>query len=593
MDPLLIMLPLLAGAAAALAAGATPGSERYAKYAALAGAAGSALLTIALLVQHPQAAYQFGWFSIGQYSFQLSLSFAYANRLLLFLIAIISPLIFLYSVGYMDVPSEQSRYYFLLSIFALAMTLLAMTGDFLTFFIAWEGLGITSYLLIGFWYQKEAPPGAARKAITTILVGDICLLAGMLLLWSGFHTFSFSSIAAAASSMHGIPFFIVAAGVLVLIGAFTKSAQFPFHEWLSDAMEGPTPVSAFLHSSTMVKAGVFLAVLLMPLLIALNLLWLMLAVGAVTVAIGAINALSSDHIKKILAYSTMEDLGLMFVALGLNAIPAALLFFAVQAIYKALLLMNAGTIMKANDDSVSVYKVSSFGRNRLLFAAALIGALSLAGIFPFSGFFGRAAIDSAAMPNAIVYVVLTAADFLTALYIFRWLFLPMRNQANAAKTLLAVRFAGIGKSMQAPQAALAIAVLAVAAYFMARGMVLGISIAAGVVETAAALLGIFVAYTLFRRFTTTLSEHSRTRRLLCLANPVNAAYGAAASGVMAIAAGAEGFERYLNRVLYAGGRGVVQLGGTIRHFERGDTNAYVAAVAVGMIIILTLLVLLP
>ncbi len=584
-------MPLLVGGIAALVMGFSVKAERYARYVAFAGSIGSALLTLFLLMNLPSGVNQTNWFTTGAYSFQLSLSFAYANQLLLILIAIISPLVFLYSIGYMDVPSEQSRYYFLLSVFAVSMTLLAMTGDFLTFFIAWEGLGITSYLLIGFWYQKEAPPGAARKAITTILIGDISMLAGMLIFWSSFHTFNFLAIISNASALTAIPLLLTIAGVLVLVGAFTKSAQFPFHEWLSDAMEGPTPVSAFLHSSTMVKAGVFIAVILFPLFITLNLLWLMLAVGAITVIVGALNALSSDHIKKILAYSTMEDLGLMFVALGLNALAAALLFFAVQAVYKALLLMSAGTIMKANNDDINIYRVSSFGRNRLLFIVALIGALSLAGIFPFSGFFSRVAIDSAATTNVIVYVVLTVADFLTALYIFRWLFVPTGNQKSASTTMIRTHFSTLKRTMQAPQVILAAVVLALTAYFFINGVAQGINIASAAIESVVSLFGILTAYIIFKKTATMLAERSRTRRMLQISYPVNAAYGYIAAFVTLIARGVEAFESYLNRIFYAGARRVMELGDLTKIAESGSVNTYVAAFAVGLVIVLALLVM--
>ncbi len=593
MYPLFIFAPIFVGGTLALIFGVSDRAERYSKHVALAGALGSSILSILLLLHIPSQAYQVNWFSLGQYAFQLSLSLGSVNQLLLLLVAIISPLIFLYSVGYMDVPSEQSRYYFELSLFTISMMLLAMSGGFLTFFVAWEGLGITSYLLIGFWYYREAPPSAARKAITTVLIGDICMLAGILLLWSYFHSFGFAAILSEAAALTSMPALVVIAALLILVGAFTKSAQFPFHEWLSDAMEGPTPVSAFLHSSTMVKAGVFLIILLLPLFVELNLLWVMLVIGALTAVIGAVNALTSDHIKKILAYSTMEDLGLMFVALGLNALPAALIFFAVQAVYKALMLMSAGTIMKSNDDSVSIYKVSSFGRNRVLFACALIGALSIAGIFPFSGFFGKVAVDSAASSNAVVYAVLTVVDFLTALYIFRWLFIPMENQKKASKAVYEGRFSALKKSMQVPQVILAAGVLAFTVYLVFDMHLQKINIATALVATAASLFGILAAYLMFKKTAGILSERSHTRLLIHTAPAVNAAYSYIAFAVQLAALGVESFDRYLNRLLYVGGRGVLALGGTIKITEKGNVNAYIAALAIGMVLVLVMLVLIP
>ena len=387
--------------------------------------------------------------------------------------------------------------------------------------------------------------------------------------------------------------YLAVAALLILVGAFTKSAQFPFHEWLSGAMEGPTPVSAFLHSSTMVKAGVFLTVLLLPLFVKLNLLWPMLLIGTITAVIGAITALTSDHIKKILAYSTIEDLGLMFVAIGLNALPAALIFFTVQALYKALLLMSSGTIMKANDDRTSIYRVSSFGRNRLLFVSALIGALSISGIFPFSGFFGKVAVDSAASSNAIVYAVLTAVDFLTALYIFRWLLVPMENQKKAHQTVYSAGYSLLKKSMQIPQLVLAILIILFSIIFVYNGVAQQANLDHSIVEMAASSFGAITAYIMFKKAKNVLSEGSRSRKILYTGSAFNMAYLYMAKFFGLVAHAIEIFDNGLNRLFYMGSSGVMSLAGSVKIAEKGNINTYIAALAIGLILVFIILVFVP
>lgn len=582
---LFVLAPLLVGGTAALLLGLKAGAERYSKYAALAGTLLSSLLVLMLLLSPgPSASVQ--WFSFQQYQFQLSLAIQPLNQMLLALVAIISPLVFLYSIGYMEVPSEQGRFYFEMSLFAASMALLAMSGGFITMFIAWEGLGVTSYLLIGFWYRKNAPPQAARKAITTILIGDISMLAGMLLLYGYFGSFSFSSIASSAASVPAAILLVPLS--LIIIAAFTKSAQFPFHEWLSDAMEGPTPVSAYLHSSTMVKAGVFVVALLFPVFLAAHLLAPLLIIGLATTAIGALNALSSSHLKKVLAYSTIEDLGLMFVALGLNALPAAIVLFVVQAFYKALLFMSAGSIMKANNGETDIYRVTAYGRNRLLFAVALIGALSLAGIFPLSGFFGKVLVDQSATGNAIVYMVLTAADFLTGFYIFRWLFLPISNQKQA-KTQAQYRYTS--RSMLAPQVVLAVLVVAATAYmlFYVSGLHIGINVA--FIETLAAVIGLVMAYIVIASPSRNAWKSSSIRVFLANGFFVNTFYTYLSKLALAFARAVELFDGWLNRIFYAGGDGIINSGKSLGFVERGNVNVYIAASAAGLVFIMLVLVL--
>ena len=577
---ILIVLPLLIAALLSLV---PYEQQKTIKYIAFAASIATLLAAIYLFV-NPPGTQSVPWFGFNGIPINITTATAPMNLLLMMVVAVITPLIFLYSMGFMELPSEQSRFYFEMCIFAAAMLLFSISASFITMFIAWEMLGITSYLLIGFWYKREKAPTAARKAITTILIGDIAMLVAILLIGVSYGSFDFSTVLQApVASVYLKP-----ALLLILIGAFTKSAQFPFHEWLSDAMEGPTPVSAYLHSSTMVKAGVFVVALLFPVFLAAHLLAPLLIIGLATTAIGALNALSSSHLKKVLAYSTIEDLGLMFVALGLNALPAAIVLFVVQAFYKALLFMSAGSIMKANNGETDIYRVTAYGRNRLLFAVALIGALSLAGIFPLSGFFGKVLVDQSATGNAIVYMVLTAADFLTGFYIFRWLFLPISNQKQA-KTQAQYRYTS--RSMLAPQVVLAVLVVAATAYmlFYVSGLHIGINVA--FIETLAAVIGLVMAYIVIASPSRNAWKSSSIRVFLANGFFVNTFYTYLSKLALAFARAVELFDGWLNRIFYAGGDGIINSGKSLGFVERGNVNVYIAASAAGLVFIMLVLVL--
>ncbi len=423
--PLYVLVPLIIASFIALISKYITKNHKLISRISLIAVIISFLITIIIILQ-PSNIYSLTWFNFSGFSFNIVISTFLLNKILLFLVSLISIIIFIYSIGYMDTPSEQNRYYFELLIFTLAMMLFAISANFLSLVIGWELLGISSYLLIGFWYHKDAPPDAARKTITTILIGDISMLISIVIFFNLYHTLNFYTIINAPTQ----PLLIVPL-IFLLIAIFTKSAQFPFSNWLSPAMEGPTPVSAFLHSSTMVKAGIFLVMILLPLFVKAHLLYLILSIGIITSIIGATNAFAENHIKKVLAYSTIEDLGLMLVALGLNAIYAALALFIVQTFYKSLLFLVSGYIMKSHEGKFDIHKLSS--NSKFILISMFIGAISLAGLFPFSGFFGKTSIGIAAKSNLTVYLILILIEFLSVLYILRWFFIIKKNKTVAKK----------------------------------------------------------------------------------------------------------------------------------------------------------------
>ncbi len=586
---LFVIVPLVAAALLSLALGKKPKAIRW-----VALSASILSLVIAIYVaMGPQGVSRLDWFSIAGYSFGISIATNPLNAFLLLIVAGITPLIFAYSIGYLDTLSEQSRFYTEMCIFAAAMMLFAISGNFITMFIAWEMLGITSYLLIGFWYWREKAPVAARKAITTILIGDIMMLMGMLLIWSTYHTFEFAALATVADSQA-----LQVAMILITLAAFTKSAQFPFHEWLADAMEGPTPVSAFLHSSTMVKAGVFLIAVLLPVIVAVHLQWLLIIVGIVTALIGATNAIAERHIKRILAYSTMEDMGLMFVALGFNAIYAAMLLFLVQAFYKALLFMDAGSIMRINTDKEDIYNVYESGARKGVLISALIGSASLAGIFPLSGFFGKAAVESVAS-NAVIYALLLLVEILSSFYIFRWLIIPSRKAPLEEDREIVVNAKTMSKWMAAPAYILAIAVVASSlAYLYLPRYLLGltypvISITGSIVDTVVVLMGALAAYYVYAKGNRSYlsSTHPTFHKIMLNSMAVNAVYVYITKAVSLAASAVGSIDYAFDKSIYALSSMFVKIGDVLKKMETGQTNTYVAAFIIGFVILLLAVVL--
>ena len=579
------------------------------------------------LAVNPPVTQTFIWFQVASYIIPISTTTAALNILLLLIVSGITPLIFTYSLGYLKAPSEQARYYFEMCIFAAAMMLFSISANFIAVFIAWEMLGITSYLLIGFWQYKPKAQLAARKAITTIIIGDVAMLIAILMIWSQYQTFEFSTLLTVPTTT---TFYI--AMILIAIAAFTKSAQFPFTEWLADAMEGPTPVSAFLHSSTMVKAGVFLIAVLLPIYAELNLLPIFIIFGVISALIGAMNALAEHHIKRILAYSTIEDLALMFIALGFNALYAALLFFVVQAFYKALLFMSAGSIMHAGDDEEDLFQSFNSTKNKGLFITMLIGVFSLAGFFPLSGFFGKVLIDSAVAnfltpANILIYIILSAVDLLSSIYIFRWLFVPMRRPPLDKAFSLNINYRTLPKSMLVPPVILAAFVLIGSGFYFSLPYLLQppgysllpstviaqlqsgqitnytspltgqtftapgvttVSLIDAAVESIIVIVGMMVAYNLYgkKKLAGFTERHDFLHGVFNNQALTNYLYLRFAAFVTLLASIVWHFDYYCDKFLYFSGKGLLGVDGAIRRLQNGQTNLYVAIFMIGLLVMI-------
>ena len=346
-------------------------------------------------------------------------------------VSIVTLMVMVYSVGYMHGEARYGWYFAALSLFAAAMLALVTAGNLLLLYLAWEGVGLTSYLLIGFYWERQPAAEAAKKAFVTTRIGDVGLLIGIILLWRVAGTFDIQGIIRAVQEGAFDERYLTITMLLVLAGAVGKSAQFPLHVWLPDAMEGPTPVSALIHAATMVVAGVYLIARMMPVydevLIARD---AVLYIGLLTAAMAATMGLVTTDIKRVLAYSTVSQIGFMFVALGVGAVTAAMFHLLTHAFFKSLLFLGSGSVIHATEQQ-DVHQLGGLWRKMPVTAATFtVGGLALAGIIPLAGFWSKdeilAEVREVAGPGA--YVVLAAAAVLTAIYITRLILLTFTGQ---------------------------------------------------------------------------------------------------------------------------------------------------------------------
>ena len=391
----------------------------------------SAVAFIALLgspEQSPRLAKTlFSWISSGSFSVGLTLSFDPLTAVLCLAVTGVGFLIHVYSAGYMAGDRDYARYFGLLNLFTFFMLLLVMASNIVLMFVGWEGVGLCSYLLIGFWFERPAAARAGMKAFIVTRVGDAAFVLGMLLLVGAAGGPEFARINAAAAGGRLAPGLATLAALLLFAGAAGKSAQLPLHVWLPDAMEGPTPVSALIHAATMVTAGVYMVARLNGLYSASFVAGpLVASVGAVTAVLAASLALVQTDIKKVLAYSTISQLGYMFIGCGVGAYGAAIFHLVTHAFFKGLLFLAAGSVIHALSGEQDIRKMGGL-RRRLprTFPAFFVAALAISGIPFLSGFFSKDAILTSAYSGGHVAVwllgLLTAV--MTAFYMFRLVFL--------------------------------------------------------------------------------------------------------------------------------------------------------------------------
>jgi NADH-quinone oxidoreductase subunit L len=382
------------------------------------------------------------WVSLPGLSVNISLYLDPLALLMTLVITIIGTLIHLFSTEYMQDDPGYSRFFAYLNLFVAAMLLLVLAGDLVILFVGWEGVGVCSYLLVGFWFSDPANGGAAQKSFIVTRIADIAMLAGLLLLSTQLGTLNIQAMLTAAT-LHwprgGMMPELAAS--LLLIGGLGKSAQVPLQTWLPDAMAGPTPVSALIHAATMVTAGVYLVARTHALfLLAPDVMRVIAIGGALTLLIAALAGLMQSDIKRVLAYSTMSQIGYMFLALGVGAWSAAMFHFLTHAVFKALLFLSAGAISMRLHHEQNIFAMGGLrGRLPAAFWAFLIGAASLAALPVISaGFFSKEMIlgDVWSSPGIALWTAGITGALLTAIYIFRAVFIvffgPVATEPSGA-----------------------------------------------------------------------------------------------------------------------------------------------------------------
>jgi len=381
--------------------------------------------------QEPVVINLFDWISIQRFDVSFGFLIDQLSIIWLLFVTGIGSLIHLYSISYMHDDEKMHSFFAYLNLFIFFMITLVIGSNLLMMFIGWEGVGLCSYLLIGFWYKNQAFNDAAKKAFIMNRIGDLGFLIGIFIVGSLFNTLDFTTLKTTITSATDInDFWIAAAALALFIGATGKSAQIPLYTWLPDAMAGPTPVSALIHAATMVTAGIFM-------LTRLNFLFdmapsvqnVIAIVGACTALVAATIALVQNDIKKVLAYSTVSQLGLMFLALGLGAYEVAVFHVITHAFFKACLFLGSGSVIHGLHGEQDMRKMGGLKKTMpITFWTMLIASLAISGIFPLAGFWSKDEILMTAFhKNLTLWVVGSIASIMTAFYMFRLIYLTFFN----------------------------------------------------------------------------------------------------------------------------------------------------------------------
>src|SRR2546421_2166141 len=378
-----------------------------------------------IFTQSGIAAAEFAWIDIsGAFKVPFGFTLDQLSKTMLVLVSGVGATIHIYSLGYMRSDEGKSRYCATLSLFMFAMLGIVFANNFVMLFIFWELVRFTSYVLIGHWFFRNAAADAANKAFITTRIGDFGFMTGILMLWMTTGSVVFAEIAPRISMFGGHGTFVAIVALLIFCGAVGKSAQFPLHVWLPDAMEGPTPISALIHAATMVAAGVYMLVRVAFVIQASQSALLVVAwIGAITAAMAALIATQQNDIKRILAYSTLSQLGYMIMAVGLASNDAAMFHLFTHAFFKALLFLGAGSIIVMLHHEQNIWKMGGLSKKLpITFVTFAVGALALIGCPPFSGFFSKDAILALAYErNMPIFAVALFTAFLTAFYVIRML----------------------------------------------------------------------------------------------------------------------------------------------------------------------------
>jgi NADH-quinone oxidoreductase subunit L len=417
----------------------------------LAAVFGVVLFVDVALQGHTVTTQLFSWIDTGDLQVQWALRFDPLSAVMVAMVTVVSSMVHVYSVGYMAHDKSVPRFMSYLSFFTFFMLMLVTSDNFVQLFFGWEGVGLCSYLLIGFWYDRPAANAAAIKAFVVNRVGDFGFALGIFAVYALFGSLHFGTVFDAAPNFAHTSFVflgwqvdaLTVTCILLFVGAMGKSAQIGLHTWLPDAMEGPTPVSALIHAATMVTAGVFMVARLSPLFeYAPVALAVVCVVGGTTAIFAASIGMAQNDIKRVIAYSTCSQLGYMFFAAGVSAYSAAIFHLMTHAFFKALLFLGAGSVIHAMSGEQDMRKMGGIWRMvPVTYALMWIGSLALAGIPPFAGYFSKDTILEAAWAagtgvGRYAFWLGTFAAFLTAFYSWRLIFLTFHGKPRADEEVM-------------------------------------------------------------------------------------------------------------------------------------------------------------
>src|SRR5205809_3739381 len=417
-----LLLPLVSAIAITLF---THRSRALSSFISIGAVLGSFVCSCLIFTRQGISAREFNWIDfVGVFRVPFGFVLDNLSKTMLVLVSGVGSLIHIYSLGYMRHDEGKSRYFAALSLFMFAMLGIVLSNNFVMLFIFWELVGFTSYVLIGHWFERDAAADAAKKAFITTRIGDFGFMLGILMVWMGTDSVVFTEIAQRLWILTSHPAFLTIAALLIFCGAVGKSAQFPLHVWLPDAMEGPTPISALIHAATMVAAGVYMLVRVAFIIQASPTALLVIAwIGTTTAVLAALIATQQNDIKRILAYSTLSQLGYMVMAVGLASNEASIFHLFTHAFFKALLFLAAGSVIVMLHHEQNIWKMGGLSRNLpITFLTFAVGTLALIRCPPFSGFFSKDAILALAYQrNVPIFAVGLFTAFLTAFYVIRLL----------------------------------------------------------------------------------------------------------------------------------------------------------------------------
>ena len=435
-----LLLPLASAAVITLG---TLKNHRLSANLSIGAILGAFVCSLLLFLSASSGESNLTWIAIGDFNATIGVKLDRLSALMLLVVTGVGALIHWYSQGYMEGDRSYARYFASLSLFSFSMLGIVLATNLMQMFIFWELVGVSSYLLIGFWHERPAAADACKKAFITNRLGDFGFLIGIIMVWAAAGSLNFGLL---EKAMQEQPELLGASagliGLLLFCGAMGKSAQFPLHVWLPDAMEGPTPVSALIHAATMVAAGVFMLCRIFFLL-SPDALSIIAWIGGATALMAAVIALQQDDIKRILAYSTLSQLGYMVMAVGLHAPGAAMFHLTTHAFFKAMLFLGAGSVIHALHHEQNIWKMGGL-REKMpaTYRTFLIGTLALCGVPPLSGFFSKDGILAAAADshhgNPVLFGIGILAAVLTTLYMGRLVLVAFHgahrsDQASHAK----------------------------------------------------------------------------------------------------------------------------------------------------------------